>query len=70
MWKKYCRAGQDTNGNTIPRMRFARLITKATYTHGEYLIHITFPRQKWLRERAPVLRYAYNVCHFLQMYLV
>jgi hypothetical protein len=67
MWKKYGTAGQATDGNTIPRMRFACWITKATDTHGEYVIHITFPRQKWLRERAAVLRYAYTVCLPLSM---
>jgi hypothetical protein len=34
-------------------MRFARLITKATHMHLEYEILIAFPRQKWLRDRAP-----------------
>jgi hypothetical protein len=41
---------------TIGRMRFARWITKATDTHSEYVIVITFPRQQWLRERASTLR--------------
>jgi len=40
MWEKYCRSGQATDGNTIPRMRFACSITKAIDKHGEYLTHI------------------------------
>ena len=43
-------------------MRFARWITKATNTHSEYVILITFPVQQWLLERAPVLRYTYIAC--------
>ena len=54
------------------RMRIACLIPKATNTHSEYVIHIAFPPQKWLRERAPMLRYKYiavccsiNACFLL-----
>jgi hypothetical protein len=42
-------------------MRFACWITKATDTHFD----IAFPRQQWLRQRAPMLRYmyiAYVIC--------
>jgi hypothetical protein len=39
------------------KMRFTCWITKATDTHSEYVILIAFPRQKWLNERASVLRY-------------
>ena len=62
--EKYGTAGQATDDNIIRRMRFACWITKATdtHTHTEYLILIAFPRQQWLRERASVLRYAYNAC--------
>jgi hypothetical protein len=41
-------------------MRFAYWITKATDTHSEYLILISFRRQQWLRERASVSRYTYS----------
>jgi hypothetical protein len=42
-------------------------ITKATDTHSEYVIPIAFPRQKWLRERASVLRlYTYIACLVIQ----
>ena len=39
-------------------MRTACWITKATNTHSEYVIFIAFPRQKWLRESASMLRYS------------
>jgi hypothetical protein len=35
-------------------MRFACWIAKAADTHSEYVIFIAYPRQQWLRERAPV----------------
>jgi len=38
-------------------MSFASWINKTTNTYSEYVIFIAFPLQKWLRERAPVLRY-------------
>jgi hypothetical protein len=38
---------------TIWRMRL-----KATNTHLEYVIHIAFPLQQWLHERASLLRYS------------
>jgi len=47
-------------------MRIACWITNATYTHSEYVILIAFPRQEWLRERAPVLRlYVYRLSWFI-----
>jgi hypothetical protein len=59
---KYGRAGQATDDNIIRHMHFACRITKATDTHSEYVIHIAFPQQQWLRERPPVLSYAYIDC--------
>jgi hypothetical protein len=53
MWKNYGTARQATDGNIIRRMRFECRITKATDTHSEYAILTAFPRQQWLRERAP-----------------
>ena len=38
-------------------MRVECWITKATETHSEYVIHIAFTLQQWLRERASLLRY-------------
>jgi hypothetical protein len=54
---KYGSTGQATDGNIIRRMRFACWISKATDTRSEYVIHIAFPRQRWLRERVSMLRY-------------
>jgi hypothetical protein len=67
--EKYGTAGQATDGNKIRRMRFACWITKATDTHSEYAILISFPRQQWLRERASVLRYKYIACHVTSVLL-
>ena len=58
-------ARQATDDNIIRRMRFTCWLTKATDTHLEYIILIAFPRQKWLREGASVLRYMYTVCRVL-----
>jgi hypothetical protein len=44
---------------TIWRMRIACWITKATNINAEYVIRIAFPPQKWLRQRASMLRYTY-----------
>jgi hypothetical protein len=43
------------------RVRFAYWVTKATYTHSEYVLFIAFPLQQWLHERASLLRYTYFV---------
>jgi hypothetical protein len=56
------RARQATADNIIWRMRVRCLITKATDTHSEYVILITFPGQQWLRERVSMLGYTYFVC--------
>jgi hypothetical protein len=61
MWKEVLRAGQDTD-DIIRRMRFACWISEATNTRSEHVIHISFPRQQWLGERASVLRYTYIAC--------
>jgi hypothetical protein len=60
--EKYCTVGQATDDSIIRRMHFACWILKATDTHSEYIIHIAFPRQQWLRERASILRYTYIAC--------
>jgi hypothetical protein len=59
MWKKVVRAGQAT-ADVIRHMRFACWITKATDTRSEYVMHISFPRQQWLREPASMIRYTYT----------
>jgi hypothetical protein len=65
--EKYGTARQATDDNIIRRMRFACWVTKATDTHPEYAILISFPRQQRLRERASVLRYTYiaNLVHMV-----
>jgi hypothetical protein len=60
--EKYGTARQATDGNIIRRMRFACWITKATDTHSEYVIIVAFLLQRWLRERASMLRYTYIAC--------
>jgi hypothetical protein len=42
------------------KMRFACWITKATDTHSEYVILLSFSRQKCLRERTSILRLYVN----------
>jgi hypothetical protein len=42
-------------------MPFACWIPKATDTHSDRVIPITFRLQQWLHERASVLRYMYTV---------
>jgi hypothetical protein len=68
--EKYGRARQATDDNITRFMCIACWITKATNTHSEYVIIIAFPRQKWLRERASVLRYTYIACHCLRTHFV
>jgi len=54
--EKWGTAGQVTDDNILRRMRFASWITKASDRHPEYVVFIAFPRQQWLRRRAPILR--------------
>ena len=56
MWKKYCRTVQNTK---IWRMHIVCWIPKATNTHSEYVISISFPLQQLLHERAYLLRFTY-----------
>ena len=43
---------------TIWCVRIARWVPKATNTHSEYVIHVAFPQQQWLCERASTLGYS------------
>jgi hypothetical protein len=54
MWKNIVERGRQQM--TIWRMRIACWIPKATNIHSEYVIIISFPRQRLLRERACMLR--------------
>jgi len=47
---------------TIWRTPIACWISRATNTHSGFWMLIAFPRQQWLNERAPVLRYTYIAC--------
>jgi hypothetical protein len=60
--EKYGTARQATDDNIIQRMRFACWINKATDTHSERVIIISFPLQQWSRERASIIRYTYIAC--------
>jgi hypothetical protein len=60
MWKNVVQL--DRLQKTVWRMRIACWITKATNTHAEYVIHIAFPLQQWLQERALLLNYTNTAC--------
>ena len=61
-WKNIEKRGGPQMTNIIWRMRIARWITKATNTHSQNVILITFPLQQWLHERASVLSYKFIAC--------
>jgi len=61
--KNYGRSRQTTNESTIRRMCIACWIIKATDTHSYYVMLIAFPLQKWLRERASMLRHTSMLRH-------
>jgi hypothetical protein len=63
--EKYARARQAKDDSIIWRMRSACQIPKATDTHSEYVMHIVFQQQRWIRERASVLRYTTCTLHVL-----
>jgi hypothetical protein len=56
MWNNGVETDGATDDSIIPRMRFACQITKATDTHTEYTIVISFPLQQWLHDRATASR--------------
>jgi hypothetical protein len=55
MWGKCGTAELSADDSIIWRMRSSLWITKATDSHSEYVILISFPRQQWLPERASTL---------------
>ena len=57
---KHGRLGQATCDNIIWRMSLACCITKAIDTHSEYVVLLSFLRERWLRERASSLRLYVN----------
>jgi len=60
MWKNIVEQGRPQM--TIRRVRFACWVPKATNTHTEYAICITFPQQQWLHERSSMLRFMNIAC--------
>jgi len=57
MWEK------NTVERASPQMaiwRIAYWVTKATYTHSEYVIVTAFPLQQWLHEHSSLLRLYVN----------
>jgi hypothetical protein len=68
--EKYGRAGQDTDGNIIRRMRIACCMTKATETRSDVQLLLVFKWQQKLREHAslsrlhvPYLQYLSCLCN-------
>ena len=59
--EKYCTAGQTADNSILEiwHKPIACWMIKATDTHSEYVILITFPRRQWLRERVSVIHYTY-----------
>jgi hypothetical protein len=51
-----------TVDNKKRRMRFACWVTKAKSTRSEYVIHIPFPQQPWLRNAPQCSIYIYIAC--------
>jgi len=47
---------------TTVRLYIACCITKATNTHSQYVILVSFPQQQWLQDRAFILSYTYIAC--------
>jgi hypothetical protein len=60
--ENYDTARQATDDNITRRMRFSCCVTKATNTHSEYVINISFPLKKLLQERASIVNYTYIAC--------
>jgi len=59
MWKIFYSL---TDHMTIWGIRIAQWTTKATNTHSQYVIFISFPLQQGLHERGLILRYSYIAC--------
>ena len=55
MWKNVVETREATVDNITRPKRIACLVNKATDTHTEYVLLITFPRQEWLCERVSKL---------------
>ena len=60
MWKNIVELGRTQV--TIWHIRLACWISKATNTASEYVLIIASTQQKWLNERALILRYTHIAC--------
>ena len=50
-------------------MRFSSWIPKATNTHSQYVILITFPLQQWLHERSRISHCTYYHCDVMYCFI-
>jgi hypothetical protein len=62
-WKNIVTPGRPPI--TMWRMCFVCWIPKATHTHSEYEIFVTFPRQQQVRQYAALLRSMYYITAFV-----
>jgi len=60
--ERYSTVIQATDDNITWRKHITCWIPKATNTHSECIILISFPLQQWLHERASLLRCMYIAC--------
>jgi len=63
--EKHCRAKQAAAEKTRCACRWTKARTQSFIMLG---LLFAFPRQQWLRERAPMLRYTYVTCLCFYMY--
>ena len=61
MWKIW-QIRSEHSDNITQHMRYPYWITKATYTHSEYVILVVYPWRQWFREGVPTLRHTYLLC--------
>jgi len=52
----------------IWRLRIDSRMHKATNTHSEYVIPISFALLQWLNKRTSLLRYKYIACHVINCF--
>ena len=68
--QKYCTVAQATDNDIIWRMRLACWIIKTTNKHTEYVTLTAFPREKWLRGGASLLRLNACCLSFFSSFLI
>ena len=67
--ENYGTARQDTDYNSMRRMRIACWINKATDKHSEYVILTAFLREQWLGKSAWIL-HQYVHCRLVILYII